>query len=32
MVEAHGLIVLHHHQSNVAAGEEVEVMMFEGAI
>ena len=32
MVEANGLIVLHHHQSNVAAGEEVDVMMFEGAI
>jgi len=26
------LIVLHHHQSNVAAGDEVDVMMFEGAI
>ena len=32
MVEANGLIVLHHHQSNVAAGDEVDVMMFEGAI
>ncbi len=32
MVEANGLIVLHHHQSNVAAGDEVNVMMFEGAI
>jgi len=32
MVEANGLIVLHHHQSNVAAGEDVDVMMFEGAI
>ena len=32
MVEANGLIVLHHHQSSVAAGDEVDVMMFEGAI
>jgi molybdopterin molybdotransferase len=32
MVEANGLIVLHHHQSNVAAGDEVDMMMFEGAI
>jgi len=32
MVEANGLIVLHHHQSNVAAGDELDVMMFEGAI
>jgi molybdopterin molybdotransferase len=32
MVEANGLIVLHHHQSNVAKGDEVDVMMFEGAI
>ena len=32
MVEANGLIVLHHHQSNVAEGDEVDVMMFEGAI
>ncbi len=32
MVEANGLIVLHHHQSSVAAGEEVDVMMFEGVI
>ena len=32
MVEANGLIVLHHHQSNVAAGDEVDVMMFEGAV
>ena len=32
MVEANGLIVLHHHQSNVAAGDEVDVMIFEGAI
>ncbi len=32
MVEANGLIVLHHQQSNVAAGDEVDVVMFEGAI
>jgi len=32
MVEANGLIVLHHHQRSVAAGDEVDVMMFEGAI
>jgi hypothetical protein len=24
--------VLHHHQGNVEAGEEVDVMMFEGVI
>ena len=32
MVEANGLIVLHHHQGNIEAGEEVDVMMFEGVI
>jgi len=32
MVHANGLIVLHHEQGNVAAGEEVDVMMFDGAI
>ena len=32
MVEANGLIVLHHHQSSVAAGDEVDVMMFDGVI
>lgn len=32
MVEANGLIVLHHHQGNVEVGEEVDVMMFEGVI
>ena len=32
MVEANGLIVLHHHQSSVTAGDEVDVMMFEGVI
>ena len=32
MAEANGLIVLHHGQGNVAAGEDVDVMMFEGVI
>lgn len=32
MVQANGLIVLHHSQGNVAAGDEVDVMMFEGVI
>jgi molybdopterin molybdotransferase len=32
MVQANGLIVLHHAQGNVAAGDEVDVMMFGGAI
>jgi len=32
MVEANGLVVLHHGQGNVAPGEEVDVMMFEGVI
>ncbi|GAB2576112.1 molybdopterin molybdotransferase MoeA [Ramlibacter solisilvae] len=32
MVEANGLIVLSHAQGNVAAGEEVDVLMFDGAI
>ncbi|TWO71951.1 molybdopterin molybdotransferase MoeA [Caenimonas sedimenti] len=32
MVQANGLIVLHHEQGNVAAGDEVDVMMFEGAL
>jgi len=32
MAQANGLIVLRHHQQNVAAGDEVDVMMFEGAI
>ncbi|HXD42667.1 MAG TPA: gephyrin-like molybdotransferase Glp [Ramlibacter sp.] len=30
MVQANGLIVLHHAQGNVAAGDLVDVMMFEG--
>ncbi|MBX9610535.1 MAG: molybdopterin molybdotransferase MoeA [Burkholderiales bacterium] len=32
MVQGNGLIVLHHAQGNVAAGEEVDVMMFDGVI
>ncbi|WP_439114341.1 molybdopterin molybdotransferase MoeA [Hydrogenophaga sp.] len=32
MVEANGLIVLHHSQGNVAVGDAVDVMMFDGAI
>jgi molybdopterin molybdotransferase len=32
MVQGNGLIVLHHAQGNVAVGDEVNVMMFEGAI
>ncbi len=32
MVQANGLIVLHHNQGNVAAGDEVDVMMFDGVI
>jgi molybdopterin molybdotransferase len=32
MVQANGLIVLHHAQGNIAAGDEVDVLMFEGAI
>ena len=32
MVQANGLIVLHHGQGNIAAGEPVDVMMFDGAI
>jgi molybdopterin molybdotransferase len=32
MVQANGLIVLHHAQGNVAAGDLVDVMMFEGAL
>jgi molybdopterin molybdotransferase len=30
MAQANGLIVLEHHQGNVAVGETVRVMMFEG--
>ena len=32
MVQANGLIVLHHAQGNVAVGDEVDVLMFDGAI
>jgi len=32
MVQANGLIVLHHAQGNVAPGDEVDVMMFEGVV
>jgi molybdopterin molybdotransferase len=32
MVQANGLIVLHHSQGNVAVGDVVDVLMFDGAI
>ena len=32
MAEANGLIVLHHGQGNVAAGDDVDVLMFDGAL
>jgi molybdopterin molybdotransferase len=32
MVEGNGLIVLHHGQGNVAVGDPVDVMMFDGVI
>lgn len=32
MVEANGLIVLHHGQGNVAVGDAVDVMMFDGVV
>ncbi len=32
MVQANGLIVLHHAQGNVAVGDAVDVMMFEGVV
>ncbi|MEY4713476.1 MAG: putative molybdopterin biosynthesis protein moeA [Pseudomonadota bacterium] len=32
MVQANGLVVLHHAQGNVTAGDEVDVMLFDGAI
>jgi molybdopterin molybdotransferase len=32
MVQANGLVVLHHGQGNVAPGDEVDVMMFSGVI
>ncbi len=32
MVQGNGLIVLHHEQGNVAVGDEVDVLMFDGAV
>ena len=32
MVQANGLIVLHHDQSSVAIGDEIDVLMFDGVI
>lgn len=32
MVQASGLIVLHHDQSSIAVGDEIDVMMFDGVI
>lgn len=32
MVEANGLVVLHHEQGSVAAGDAVDVMMFDGVL
>ena len=32
MSEANGLVVLHHAQGNVAAGEQVDVMPFDGLV
>ena len=32
MVQGNGLIVLHHAQGNVAAGDAVDVMVFDGVI
>ncbi|MGJ7543569.1 molybdopterin molybdotransferase MoeA [Variovorax sp. LT1R16] len=32
MVEANGLVVLHHDQGSVAAGEPVDVMLFDGVV
>ena len=32
MAQANGLIVLHHAQGNVAVGDEIDVLMFDGAI
>jgi molybdopterin molybdotransferase len=32
MAEANGLIMLHHGQGNVAVGDLLDVMMFDGAI
>ena len=32
MAEANGLMVLHHAQGNIAAGDEIDVLMFDGVI
>ena len=32
MAEANGLMVLHHAQGNIAVGDEIDVLMFDGAI
>jgi molybdopterin molybdotransferase len=32
MAQANGLLVLHHNQGNVAVGQTVDVMMFDGVI
>jgi len=32
MVQANGLVVLHHGQGNIAPGDEVDVMVFEGVV
>jgi molybdopterin molybdotransferase len=32
MCEANGFIVLHHEQGNVAAGDSVDVQLFEGLV
>jgi molybdopterin molybdotransferase len=32
MVQANGLIVLHHTQADVNAGDQVDVMMFDGVM
>jgi molybdopterin molybdotransferase len=32
MAEANGLMVLHHEQGNIAAGDSVDVLMFEGVL
>jgi len=32
MVQANGLLVLHHDQGDIAPGDSVDVMMFDGAI
>ena len=32
MAEANGLMVLHHAQGNIAQGDEVDVLMFDGVV